>query len=596
MEEHKKDFIDKAVDFLFSKDGKRLMLILLVSLVIRFFVVSHLMPVADEMVHGTHAINFIEKGTPSHMTQCPLWFYMTDIAYKILNVTLFSARFMSFFFGFLTIILVYLIARMIFDKKVAIVSAFLLAFCPYFMEYARVYMDESLTFFALLAAYLFIKKMKEKGEISLMSAVCLGMAALIKIIAFDFVVTFTLFIIAFIIVKYKRNREWFTKKNIASIFLFFLIILVMFSPVLVYNYLLYKDKGVVDLPFSMYLQINPQFYQGPGLAHGEGFNLSKIPWYFNGAFNSFISMAPIEFALFLLSLLFVFKYRPSEKKWVKFILCLFIIHFLILITAIGLSTHFVPFAALFSMFGAVTLVSISNKIEQKFNLKHILAILLIIIVLANLVMLKEFIFTGSAIGKMRDFTISSFDKDSLVVADARIYRGRIAWMFNDQSYIESSVLSSVVEQLEQFPGEKVPIKTYFIECVPDDCGWGTIAGQKDFNESVEQTVSFFENNSKEIKVISGGGGEGKSNEPYFRVYETSLLLKPQILEVVHQTHEFFFYPVRYENTAGIYDKYQTHGSFGSFLNSFAFFILYVAVFLAVISPLYVIYLLISDAE
>jgi len=71
------------------------------------------------MVHGTHAINFMNKGVVSHMTQGPLWFYLADFFYNLLGVSLFSLRFLSFFFGALSIILIYLIARLLFNEKIA---------------------------------------------------------------------------------------------------------------------------------------------------------------------------------------------------------------------------------------------------------------------------------------------------------------------------------------------------------------------------------------------------------------------------------------------------------------------------------------------
>ena len=54
--------IDKSVDFIFSKDPRKwLFFIMVFAIIIRFIVVSNVVPLADEMVHGIHAINFIEK-------------------------------------------------------------------------------------------------------------------------------------------------------------------------------------------------------------------------------------------------------------------------------------------------------------------------------------------------------------------------------------------------------------------------------------------------------------------------------------------------------------------------------------------------------
>ena len=178
----------------------------------------------------------------------------------------------------------------------------------------------------------------------------------------------------------------------------------------------------------------------------------------------------------------------------------------------------------------------------------------------------------------------------LVIVDQRVYRGRTALMFNDKSYVESENLNMILSQLdEKYPSMKKSFKTYFIECVPDDCGWGTIKDQPELNQSVENMIEFFKNNSIEKTVIYGGGSPGEkeqTKEGYFRIYETTLSLNPFILDAVRQTHSHYLYPVGWQGE--IYDKYQTHNAADSMLNKFGFMIFYITIFLEVISPIFVI--------
>jgi len=586
--------IDSFVNFIFSKNPlKWLILIILLGLIIRFIVVSNVAPLADEMIHGTHAINFIEKGSISHMTQCPLWFYLSDIFYKLLGVTLFSLRSMSFFFGSLVIIMVYLLSKLLFDEKVALISSFLLAVSPFFTRYALSYMDESMIFFVLIAIFLFIKKFKEKQEISLLSAVFLGMAMLIKIIAVNFVIVFGLFILIWGYKRHKTDKRWI-KKNYIKIVLFFLIILLFFSPVLVYNYLLYKDKGIVDLPFAMYFNINKQFYQGPGLAHEGGFSLTNIPDCLQTMTRSFLTLSPVTFILFLFGIFLSFRYKPSEKKFIWFLLSLFVVHFLVLITAIGLQTHYAPFVVLFSIFSAISLIYLNEWGKKHFKTKNILPILIILILIINLAILAPYLTSRSAISKIREYSVKNLDRNSIVLVDARIYRGIIAWTFHDFHYLESSLFPQISQLNQELPGQNIPTKVYFIECVPDDCGWGTITNGS-LNDSSEQLVQIFSNQANLDKLIYGGGGSNEeTGKPYFKVYSATMQFKPQITSAIDSTHEWFFYPVGYKMKDKIYDKYKINNFFDQLLHSLAYLVLILSVILALISPLLILYFLIKD--
>ena len=150
------------MDFVFSRDERKwLLLILILGVVLRVIVASNIPPVADEMVHGTHAIGVSKLAPLSTMTQGPVWFYLTDYAYRIFNVHLLTARFLSVVFGSLSIVLVYLIAGMLFNKRAGLVAAFLLAVSIFHITWAASYQDQTMMFFVLLALLLFHQKISE---------------------------------------------------------------------------------------------------------------------------------------------------------------------------------------------------------------------------------------------------------------------------------------------------------------------------------------------------------------------------------------------------------------------------------------------------
>ena len=59
-----------------------------------------------------------------------------------------------------------------------------------------------------------------------------------------------LFIPAFTIFFFLYNKKYHKKYRLKKIFYAALIILLMVLPVLTYNFLLYKDKGLVDMQFA----------------------------------------------------------------------------------------------------------------------------------------------------------------------------------------------------------------------------------------------------------------------------------------------------------------------------------------------------------
>jgi hypothetical protein len=196
---------------------------------------------------------------------------------------------------------------------------------------------------------------------------------------------------------------------------------------------------------------------------------------------------------------------------------------------------------------------------------------------------------------MREYAISNMDKNSIVVVDGRIYRGRMAWLFNDFHYLESSYLPEILSLNDEAQGQAFPTKVYFIECIPDECGWGT-AQVKPINDSTEVIVRFFSNYTRPEKTIYGGGGyvEGK-NETIFNVYSVTMYIKPQLIDVVDSTHDWFYYPLRYEPKEKIFDNYNAKG-FNKFLDLTAHLVLYIEVMISLLSIILLIYLLLKEEK
>jgi len=575
---------DKILNFFLSNDSRKwLILIIFLGLILRFFAASNVTPVvADEMVHGVHAIGYSSSGILNAQNQCPLWFYLTDLAYKIFGVNSFSARFLSFFFGLLTIPLLYILTKKFFGEKVALIASFLLAISSFHIRYALIEMDEAMIFFILFAFYYFIQGLEKKQKIVLPVFILLAIAMLIKPITLVFLPAFPIYFFYFLFKeKDLQKRNELFKKNKNSIISGLILFILSMSPVLVYNYLLYKEKGLSDIIFARFFNIAPEFYQGLQGGTGGGFIFSKFLTSFPGMSLAFFKLDPIISILGILGLFFIFN---SKERFVKFLFISFIIPFIFLVGTQPLQTHFSPFMIPLCMSAGLLIFNFSNKIKI-ISPKKLITIILILIFIVNIYLMSSYLFSKSAVFKARSFAIDNIGENDIVIADARIYRGRIAFMFHDKHYVESSLFSQIYAQTQQIQSDTtIPVNVYFIECIFDDCGWGSIANQPEFNASVEQMLDIFKNMSQKISTIPSGGEDNaeKISDQYFNIYKTTLNLKPQIYQLIDNTHEWFFYPVMWKEDR--YDSYDLDTFWKSFANNFAYIILWLYVFVTLLVP------------
>jgi hypothetical protein len=576
----KPSFIDKLVDFVFSDDKRKwLILIFLLGAILRFIVARNISALGDEMVHGPHAIGFLHSGLISTILHSSLWFYLTDIFMKVLGVTLFSTRFLSFFYGSLTIIVIYLIASQIFNKRMALLSSFLLSVSFYTIRYTLAEMDLSALFFLTLAIYFFIDAI-QKRKFPILAAVSIGVASLIKTLSLFFVPAF---LIAFFIFNKDKEQKIKIKENLKKAFVFGIIILTFFSPIIIHNYLWYKDKGMVDTYVAQYFDIDNvrEKYAGQ-LGYDSGFLTKK---FFDGLktmSKTIFSLDKLIVPLGLLGIIISFSLKQKREYWYFLILFQFF-GFMFLLLSNHLPTHYVTMIPLLCLFGGFSINEVISKVHN-FDKRKLIFILIIAIIIFQIYQLLPHLSSRSAIAKTRDYAISDMDKNSIVIVDSRIYRGRIAFMFNDFHYIESSLFGEVSNLNQQLPGENIKIKVYFVECARDDCGWGTITSGP-LNDSSEQMVEQISSQISAEKIFLGGGGyDEEIGDPYIKIYQTAVELKPQAIQLIDSTHDWFYYPVNYIPKEEIWDNYEVYGTFDNLLYSFAWLIIIFSIILAFILP------------
>ena len=587
MEENQ--FVNKFVDIIFSKNNvKYLILLFLIGFILRSIAAVNISPNADEMVHGTHALGIINSNKLQIMDEDAVWFYITDLFYNIFGQNLFGLRFASIIFGALSIILVYLIGKELFNKRTALISAFILTLSSYHFLMTLADMDTSMILFVLVCLYFLIKALKENKNLSYyLSALFLGIAIMIKQIAVLFIPAFFIFVLYY---KYK-NKEFNLKFK--KLFYVLIIIFITIIPILTFNYLLYKDKSLVDLQFSRFLGVGKETYSSieatlkPFRFSDLFFKYENHPPGLYEAFTILYNYAPLILILGLIGIIFSYK---RNKEFTLLILLSFLIPFIFLAGTSLLAIHFVFSIPLLCLFSANFLDFIIVKAERfRLKTKTVLYVILLILLVFTIFEVKDQgAFKGkNEITKIVDFKKDNIKEDSLVVVDSRVYRGRIVLAFNDRHYLEASLLNDLIQNQDKLPEDYSSINTYFIECVTDDCGWGTINSQPEFNKSMEDIVNFFKNSSTYLTTIKNSYGDD-----YFNIYNTNLRLKQSSLQLADSTHSWFYYPVRYKGES--FDDYETKNFFDKFLDKIAHYILYLEILISLITPFYIFYLLFKE--
>ncbi len=629
-----KDIVSKIIDKIFSMKRTTIYLILvfLLAFILRLIAAINLSVSADDMHHVTAAINFFSSGKLITYDQSAgLWHSFTSLIYKIFGMTQLTSRFAALLFGSFTVFIIFMLAKEFFDEKISLISAFLLAITPFHIKNTIAEMDVMAMFFVLLGMLLFIRAMKTNSyQKYALSGTSMGLAIYTKVYPLLFIPSLLLY---FVYIKRSSKKQIINKDNIKKIFVFLVVIFVFAIPVLTHNYLLYKDKGLLDLQFTRVTglgkDISAQYYSWDVQFEAKNDWLGLIlPNSFSSksynrpmllvAINYIRLGDPIIFYLGLIGLVLILinkQYRKEKKDYLVFFFLgiLFVLPFLASI--ILLPKHYIFLELFLIPVGAFSLYEISKKISKSVG-KDVTKVSIVIVLLFSLILLGlqtiPFIYSSNAayhfygkshVAQVIDFKEENIPENSLIVADSRIYRGRINWFSQGRPYLEGTDFIRLVNQQDQIPGNPVSINTFFIECVIDDCGWGGGQVQGEFNTSMESLADFFKQNGQLVRTIY----EPEREKSYFpllsnnkieltRIYSAQIQIKDSIITFANQPKNWFLYDIGYQPKEKQFDYYNTNGIFDTLLNKIAHWIVLFAVISAFLSPLYVVYLIFKNEK
>ncbi len=273
---------------------KILILILVISAILRFAGLSRGDAINDEIFYGFRAIGpmdfdqaelqttpleWLDPAIPtwtslSFHDHPPLVFWIQHLSIKIFGENNVAMRLPSAIFGIASVYLIFLLGTALFSTTAGLVAAGLLSVTVNHVYISRVGMQESyLIFFLLTCLYFFLKATEVRPELKtkknnptphknnyfIWTGITLGLAFLTK---YNAIVLIPIFGTYLLLYRRTELRDYVKNKKA---WLGILLAVAIFSPVIIYNAMLYRAVGHFDFQFSYVFGQNPDVWKvAPG--------------------------------------------------------------------------------------------------------------------------------------------------------------------------------------------------------------------------------------------------------------------------------------------------------------------------------------------
>lgn len=370
--------------------------ILAVSFAIRFWGIGNADMLGDEAAQAFRSIGYLDYLGSSFQTQPvdwfkdevlprwtllsfhddpPLFFVIQHIFFNIFGDTGLTARLLGILSGTFSTLLIYLISKKIFQSKtdksleqldqverVSLAAAAIFALEPATVGIFRTSLLEPLLiFFILLNFYWFLKFLDNKKE-WLMFGLTFGAVALTKYTGIFLLPAYFSYLLIF-------NRDILKSRYF---YLSLLVTLLLFTPVLIYNFYLYQATGHFDLQFAYLLgQDTPEW---SGLVGKEQSPFSDIL----GNLNKSYGWPMLILALFgAINSAYLYRRNRGEMP----LIWLYIAFLGLLLIKIGSATRFLfmlsPAMAILGAIGIWKIWNLSAKKYAGYFLKFLIILFLI---------------------------------------------------------------------------------------------------------------------------------------------------------------------------------------------------------------------------
>ncbi len=318
------------MDFYRKKEFWTVLGIVVLAAFLRFWQIDGIPPglYPDEAMNGNNALQALETGEfkifyPENNGREGLFINIQAISLKIFGPEPWALRGVSAFFGTLTILGLYLLAKEIFGKNPAYFAAFFMAVSFWHINFSRIgFRAIMVPFFTVFAFYFLFKALRtQKLYCYILAGISLGLG-LHTYIAFRFVPVLAILVLSVYFLEWRQNHK-VPMPSVKRWYGFF------FGQGIQKLYVLAAVTAICVLPLAIYFFNNPEDFLGrtgqvsvfasdnvlKELALSTGKSFLKIFW--NGDHNWRHNLAGAPQILWPVGVLFVIGFAVSIKEIIR---------------------------------------------------------------------------------------------------------------------------------------------------------------------------------------------------------------------------------------------------------------------------------------
>lgn len=330
-------------DLLKKRETIFLIFITALAAILRFFRLTRADMIGDPAHYSFRSIGYVDtvisqlQTTPLHWfgyfpwwsklsfhDHPPLSFLIQHFFFKIFGISLSVARLPHALFGVFSVVALYFLVKRLYGKNCALLASFLLALSSYHVWISQSGFIEGILIFFIILTLIYWLKALEDEKYFIFWAIFFALCILTKYLALALIPVFFFWLVL-------DKNNWQILKN-KKFYLSLLVFLVIISPLIIYNYMMYKTRGHFDMQFSFLFNQEHNDWAGITARKVGGNYLYNV----KTIFDTLAGALPLPFyLLFLVGFLFIlfeYLYKKVKRHQIIILVLLFYFYFFVVIS------------------------------------------------------------------------------------------------------------------------------------------------------------------------------------------------------------------------------------------------------------------------
>lgn len=282
----------------------------------------------------------------------PLFFWALNISITVFGENPYAVRLPSVLFGLLAVYAVYVIGKELANERAGLIASLLLAVTTNHLYISRIGLQESMLIALGLMGIASVLRAERNSKQYLIAAIYFGLAFLTKYNAVLFMA------LAGVIVLARGIKTLPIKKVLASAGIFIVVI----SPVLIYNIMLYRAVGHFDFQLSYVFNQHPEVWQVT-----PGKEIGSLAFRAQSLFPNILrTNSPLFLVLAVLGALALIAQKHYATRSRILLIAFPIVIMVYLVGMIGVSYRFITMLTpFFALLAGVGIAGATTRLPQK---------------------------------------------------------------------------------------------------------------------------------------------------------------------------------------------------------------------------------------